>query len=124
MTKAVHVPRALELLSELGPMTQAELGELLGLDRFGAAALVNVLRRPLKTIPKRIHIVKWVTDHPGQRSYPRAVYALGEGKDAPRPRRDHKKVKRRYEQNKRARMKMSSVFRLGAYLKDIRSGVV
>jgi len=105
-------------------MTQAELGELLGLDRFGAAALVNVLRRPLKTIPKRVHIVKWVTDHPGQRSYPRAVYALGEGVDVPRPKRNQKKIKQRYEHNKRMRLKMSSVFRLGAHLKDIRSGVI
>lgn len=124
MTKAVHVPRALELLAELGPMTQAELGELLGLDRFGASALMNILRRPLKTIPKRVHIVKWVTDHPGQRSYPRAVYALGEGVDAPRPKRNQKKIKQRYEHNKRMRLKMSSVFRLGAHLKDIRSGVI
>lgn len=124
MSKAVHVPRALELLAELGPMTQAELAELLGLDRFGAAALMNVLRRPLKTIPKRVHIIKWVTDHPGQRSYPRAVYALGEGVDVPRPKRNYKKVKQRYEQNKRTRLRMSSVFRLGAHLKDIRSGVI
>lgn len=105
-------------------MTQAELGELLGLDRFGAAALVNILRRPLKTIPKRIHVVKWVTDHPGQRTYPRAVYALGSGEDAPRPKRNYKAVKKRYESNKKARLKMSSVFRLGAHLKDIRAGVI
>lgn len=124
MSKPIHVPRALELLATWGPMTQAELGELLGLDRFGASALVNVLRRPLKTIPQRIHIVKWVYDHPRQRAYPRAVYALGPGKDVPRPKRDQKKVKQRYEQNRRVRLRTSSVFRLGAYLKDIRSGVV
>lgn len=124
MAKPVHVPRALELLSEFGPMTQAELGDLLGLDRFAASALVNVLRRPLKTVPKRVHIVRWVTDHPGQRSYPRAVYALGEGPDVPRPKRNRKAVKRRYQENLRTRLKTSSVFRLGAHLKDIRSGVV
>ena len=124
MTKAIHVPRALELLSELGPMTQAELGEMLDLDRFGASALVNVLRRPLKTVPKRVHIVRWVYDHPGQRAYPRAVYALGDGEDVPRPKRNQKKVKQRYEQNKKARLRMSSVFRLGAHLRDIRSGVI
>lgn len=124
MTKPVHIPRALGLLAELGPMTQAEMGELLGLDRFGAAALMNVLRRPLKTIPKRVHIIKWVADHPGQRSYPRAVYALGDGEDAPRPKSNQKKVKQRYEQNRKVRLKTSSVFRLGAYLKDIRAGVI
>lgn len=124
MAKPVHVPRALGLLSELGPMTQAELGELLGLDRFSASALVNTLRRPLKTVPKRIHIVKWVYDHPGQRAYPRAVYALGDGPDVPRPKRNVKKVKQKYQRTRKTRLQMSSVFRLAAPLKDIRAGVI
>lgn len=124
MTRALHIPVALRLLKEFGPMTAAELGQHLGLDRFGYAALASVLNKPLKKVGKRIHIVRWVYDHEGQRRYPRAVYALGDGLDVPRPKRDVRAVKQRYEQARRTRLRMSSVFRLGAYLKDIRAGVV
>lgn len=35
---------------------------------------------------KRLRIVRWITDVPGKKRYPRAVYAMANGKpDAPKP---------------------------------------
>jgi len=74
--------RVLDALEHYGPMTQADLTAHLGLKRPPGGSL---FQRLLKARPKRIHIKGWPREHDGARRYPRALYAFGPGRDAPRP---------------------------------------
>lgn len=101
------------LLTEVGPMTRAEMCQQLGLDRMSLSAVVTRMNRPGKTYPKRLYVMGYVHDHDGKKRYPRAVYALGELPDAKRPRSDARANKKRYREGLKLRMTANSVFHLG-----------
>jgi len=106
------IARVLELLQEVGPMTRAEMSQHLEIDRRNLASAVTRMIRPSPRLPRRIHILRYVSDMEGQRVYPRAVYALGDKPDAKRPVPDHKATKRRYNAKVRARNTANFVFNL------------
>lgn len=102
-----------KLMEEYGEMTRHELCELIGEDRMYISAVLSRMSKASKTMPKRIHVVRYVYDQDGMRRYPRAVYALGDKPDAKKPKRDQKANRRRYDENLRKRMTGISVFHLG-----------
>lgn len=101
-------------LSDLGAMTGAELCQELGVEKSELSAVVSRMAKPSKTLPKRIYVVGYTFEHETHdRRYPRAIYALGDLEDKPKPKPNRKEVVRRYNDNKRKRLTGNSVFNLG-----------
>lgn len=104
-------------LEACGPLTSAEVAEFFpaSLHRDVAAALSS-MRTAAR---KRVHISGWTHDVDGQTTHPRAIYALGDLPDAPRPpKQPHKEIRARYRA-KLARGKARaprSVFELARFL--------
>lgn len=117
----MRIKQVLQLLQDYGPMTGAEIAEMTDMSRIDASTALLRLNKPNSKNPKRVHIIKWVEDHHGQRRYPRAVYALGDGSDAKKPKPDPNARKREYEARKKNRLKGSFVFHLGTPLVCLRS---
>lgn len=105
--------KILDMLAEHGEMTRKEVCDAIGMDRMYISSILTRLNKVGKTLPKRIHVVRYVYDEEGARRYPRAVYALGDLPDAKRPKSNPAENKRRYLQNLRKRMTGNSVFNLG-----------
>ena len=112
--------KILELLEDLGPMTAVELFRELNIGRRDASAVVTRLRRPTKTMPKRIYVTGWTEDAEGLRRYPRAILAIGDKPDKERSRAPRSIVRRRSEEGKRMRNTANSVFNLATSRKDFR----
>lgn len=102
----------LAALEECGPMSRIELCQHLGMSRQMLAALCNRLVRETPKRPQRVHIAYYVDEAEGSRRYPRAVYALGPGANAAKPRPNVAENKRRYNQRVRMRNVANSVFNL------------
>ena len=102
-------------LVQLGEITASELAEHLGITRYDAHAVLNRMNKRTKAGLKRIYVVRYVDDHDGARTYPRAVYALGDKRDAKKPVADQLAVKRRYYARLKSRTTMNSVFNLGMH---------
>lgn len=107
------VDAILKILKENGPMTRAELCKHLQQHDQHISSVVARMRRGSKTIPKRLHISNYVYDDEGARRYPRAVYALGNYPCAKSPGPQKKLNKKRYDEARRAKFAMNSVFNLG-----------
>jgi hypothetical protein len=104
----------MQALTDLGPMTKAELCDHLNWESESVSSVLARLRRTTKERPQRIYISGWVEDHEGMRAYPRAQYALGAEPDA----RLRRKVSIRQRHSDRqtealTRLKTASVFHLG-----------
>ena len=103
----------LAALDEQGPMSRAEIAKALGMERTAVSAIITRMRMPTKKFPKRIYISTYVYEADGLRYYPRAVYALGDKKDARKPKASRLEVRRRYDQRVRMRMTGNSIFNWG-----------
>lgn len=114
------VEKMLDALKELGPMTSAEICQAINQDRYQVSAVISRLRKPTKILPKRIYIKSWTYDNEKARRYPRAIFALGFGLDAIKPKPNKKENKRRYELKKNNRFIMNNVFNLGKTRDQIR----
>ncbi len=102
----------IKALIEHGPMTASEICEAVGKDRDSSRSAISRLLRPQKVIPKRLHILHYIHEAEGERVYPRAVYALGDMPDAPKPKRKtHTELQRAWRERRAARI--TSVFDLG-----------
>ena len=115
------VKQVLRMLDEEGPMTRAEICKRLGRAKDEIAAVVSRLNKRSPVAGKRIYVKEYVYDMEGERTYPRALYALGGGKDAPKPKPDHKEVKRRYWARSQLKLKANSVFNLGLSRAQLRA---
>lgn len=100
-------------LVQFGEITAMELAEHLGITRYVAHAVLNRMNKRTKAGLKRVHVVRYIDDHDGARTYPRAVFALGDKPDAKKPKADQLAVKRRYYARLKSRTTMNSVFNLG-----------
>mgnify|MGYP001170188560 CR=1 FL=1 len=118
------VDRILNLLAENGPMTRAEIIDDLELPRDSVSAVVCRLHTKLAKTPKRIHIVRYDYEMEGQRRYPRAVFALGDGVDAKKPNRKAvlRENKRRYTERQHKKNKMNFVFNLAKPRREYQMG--
>lgn len=115
------VREILRMLEEEGPMTRAEICKRLGRAKDEVAAVVSRLNKRSPVAGKRIYIKEYVYDMEGERTYPRALYALGPMKDAPKPIPDQKEVKRRYWARSQLKLKANSVFNLGLSRAQLRA---
>lgn len=95
-------------LRDLGPLTRAEICRELGLGREFVSAIVSRMHRA-----SGIHIAGYVLDDECGKRYPRAQYALGQGKDAKRPTESASSTSSRSQKVRRIRIQTSSVFNLG-----------
>jgi hypothetical protein len=97
-------------LEHEGEATMAELAKIIGLHRFDCSSVVSRMRKPCKMLPKRIYVKRWVRDDDsGGRSYLRAVLALGDAPDAPKPKaKPNKESTAEYRAKERHRV--NSVF--------------
>lgn len=102
----------LSLLGEFGPMTRAEICAHLGATKSEVSAVVTRMANDTPRKGKRIYVERYVNDCEGARSYPRAVYALGNKPDAKRPKADRLAPKRRYNAKQKAMNTMNFVFNL------------
>ena len=101
----------LKALQDIGPMTCIEICRHLGLPKEKVGAILSRLKEASPQVPQRVHIKAYVYDAEGMRRYPRAVYTLGPGKHAKKPKSDIKANRRRYEDKKKRRV--NSVWMLG-----------
>lgn len=74
-----------ETLATVGPLTSREVAAFFpGSRHQDAAAVISSMRR-LAT--KQVYVHSWVRENDAGRDYLRAVYALGDQRDAPKPRK-------------------------------------
>ena len=101
-------------LTDIGPMTGAELCQEIGVEKPELSAVVSRMCKPSLTMPKRLYVTAYTYEHETHgRRYPRAIYALGDLPDKPKPKTSRKEIVRRYNENKRKKMTGNSVFNLG-----------
>lgn len=72
-------------LADQGPCTRNELQAATGIPKASIGSILTRMRRPGKTVGRRIYVSAWTREQDGQRAYPRAVYALGTEPDALQP---------------------------------------
>lgn len=103
----------LAALSEEGPMTRAAICRHLNMPKKEVSPVISRLNRALLTVPKRIYVVRYTAYDEGSNiHYPRAVYAIGGRRDAPKPpRQSLAETKRR--SRARVKVRVTSVFDLG-----------
>lgn len=105
----------LQALKDFGPMTRSEVLAYLKLDRNNYGATLTRL-----CATDRAHISHYVNEAESQRPYPRAVYAYGPGKDAPKPKpKSRNQIVRENYAKRMNRVRMASVFNLGMKAEDI-----
>ena len=90
------VKEIMRLLDEGGPMTRAEICRRLGRPKDEIAAVVSRLNKRSPVAGRRIYVKKYVYDMDGERTYPRALYVIGDKPNAKRPEPDKKEIKRRH----------------------------
>ena len=115
MTRRAHgetVADIIRLLTDLGPMTRVEICQHLGIDRRAASSIVSRMAKANPRKPQRLYISGYTYDQEGERSYPRAIYALGDLPNARRPKPDPLGAKRRYNAKVKAVNTMNFVFNL------------
>jgi hypothetical protein len=105
------VAAMLAALEELGPMTGSELCEAIGSTHVESGRMINIITHAGKTVPKRAYVQGYTYDGEGQRRYPRAIYALGDKPNVPKPKRDVAANSRRWRERKQ--MRVNSVWALG-----------
>lgn len=105
----------LKALEDLGPMTSVEICASVGTTKSKSGAILGRLMKASPQRPKRVYIFGWTYDAEGARRYPRPIYAVGDKKDKPMPKRCHNENQRRYRSMK-SKM-VNSVFQLGTPIK-------
>lgn len=108
-------------LEQYGNQSRAELEMTAGIPKDLISAIVSRMNKRCPRAGKQIHITHYVYDAEGARRYPRAVYALGDGVDAKKPKASHKENRRRYEAKKKNMYRMNSVFNMGKSRDQIRA---
>lgn len=115
------VKEIMRMLDEEGPMTRAEICRRLGRPKDEIAAVVSRLNKRSPVAGKRIYVKEYVYDMEGERTYPRALYAIGDKPNAKRPESDKKKIKRRYWARAQLKLRANSVFNLGLSRAQLRA---
>lgn len=115
------VKEIMRLLDEEGPMTRAEVCKRLGRPKDEIAAVVSRLNKRSPVAGRRIYVREYVYDMEGERTYPRAVYAIGDKPNTKRPQSDKKEIKRRYWARSQLKLRANSVFNLGLSRAQLRA---
>jgi len=108
-------------LEQYGPQSRAELEQTANVPKQLIAAVISRMNKRTPRTGKQIHITHYVYDAEGARRYPRAVYTIGDGVDAKKPKSSPKENKRRYDAKRIGIYRMNSVFNLGKSRDQIRA---
>lgn len=121
--RAFLVQAVTEALERDGPMTTAMVSAVIGEGRTKIGSVLSRMNRNNKTLGRRVYIESWTTEEEGSgKMYPRAVYALGDKKNAPRPpKMSCSERTKRWRNAKRQRV--SSVFDLAIPIKQRESNI-
>ena len=111
----------LKALKDYGPMTRVELEGVVGVAKDQLSPIVSRMNKFTFKCGKRIHIKAWSYDAEGERRYPRAIYALGDGVDATKPKEARIEIRRRYDARRKLKYTTNSVFNLGKTRDQIRA---
>jgi hypothetical protein len=103
----------MKTIEAYGPMTQAELLEILGGSKGTVYKITTNLTKPSKTISKRLYVKTYVFDQEGQKRYPRPVFAIGNKPCAEKPALDIPATQKRYREKRKGHMLYNNVFNLG-----------
>ena len=102
----------LKVFEEHGPLTRAEASAILGEDRLVCSAVISRLSKKQKVLPKRLYVYDYVyQDDVNDRYFPRARYAIGDKRNASKPKPDKAAKSKRYRDREKARV--ASVFHIG-----------
>ena len=115
------VREILRMLEEEGPMTRSEICKRLGRPKDEVVSVVSRLNKRTPVAGRRIYVREYVYDMEGERTYPRAVYAIGDKPNAKRPESDKKEIKRRYWARSQLKLRANSVFNLGLSRAQLRA---
>lgn len=110
--------RIMAHLRDIGPATKAQLAVELGLITDSTSSILSYMHKGTKRLPKCIYIKSWENYQDGKKNYPRAVYALGQAKDAPKPKPDLLARDRARKAAAQERRRTNFVFNLGTAPKD------
>lgn len=105
--------KIMKTIEAYGPMTQAELLEILGGKKGTVYKVTTNLTKPSQTLPKRLYVSAYVFDQEGQKRYPRPVFAIGDKPCAKKPRVDIPATQKRYREKRKSHVLLNSVFNLG-----------
>lgn len=117
----VRTQAILMALEQYGNQSRAELEVSAGIKKELIAAIVSRMNKRCPRVGKQIHVNHYVYDAEGARRYPRAVYALGDGVDAKKPKASTLENRRRYDAKKKGMYRMNSVFNMGKSRDQIRA---
>jgi hypothetical protein len=117
----VRTQAILMALEQFGNQSRAELEINAGIPKELISAIVSRMNKRCPRVGKQIHIKHYVYDAEGAKRYPRAVYALGDGVDAKKPKASHVENRRRYDAKKKAMYSMNSVFNMSKSREQIRT---
>ena len=118
--KGVLVTKAWEALKEFGCVTAQEFAYYADIGRYDAHAVLNRMSKRTKAGEKRIHIVDWVYSHDDARRYPRAMFAVGDKPDKPKPKPNLRENRKRSEHKRNKTFRMNSVFNMATTRNKIR----
>lgn len=119
--RGLIVREILRMLEEEGPMTRSEICKRLGRPKDEVVSVVSRLNKRTPVAGRRIYVREYVYDMEGERTYPRAVYAIGDKPNAKRPESDKKEIKRRYWARSQLKLRANSVFNLGLSRAQLRA---
>lgn len=110
-------------LEQDGPQTRAELEISCGIPKDNIAAVISRLNKRTAKMGKRIHIIDYTHEsETSQRDYPRAIYAVGDGEDAKKPKpKTRKEIRNKYDAKVRNKFRMNSVFNLAMNREQIKN---
>lgn len=101
----------LRVLEADGPMTRTELARALNVDRSIVSSTLSRMNRKQKTVPRRVYVAHYQFDsEDGERTYPRAAYAIGDKPNAKKVVMSASEVSARYRHGVKHRL--TSVFDL------------
>lgn len=103
-------------LQDEGQATRAEIARSMGRDTEQIGSVLTRMNKPGVKLRKRIYVIDWVYDDEGDaRRYPRAVYAIGDKDDKPKPRAETAaEHTQRYRDKRKGRA--SSIFAKAQYV--------
>jgi len=108
-------------LEQYGNQSRAELEVNADIPKNLISAVLSRMNKCCPRVGKQIHITHYVYDAEGARRYPRAVYALGDGVDAKKPKAKTLENRRRYDAKKKGMYRMNSVFNMGKSRDQVRA---
>lgn len=115
----------LAALEHHGPQTRSELEQSCGIEKENISGVISRLHKETPNFGKRIYIIGYTNEAEGSgRTYPRAIYAIGDGEDAKKPKpKTRKEIRNKYDAKITNQFRMNSVFNMALNREAIRNQI-